>query len=528
MTFSEEVFLDPIIPDALFNAVINADSGDVLILSDGGVYTNSAALPVNVPLTIKTADGAALKAKIMLVANASDEFPENMIDAKASFSLKNIICSGQQDMGSPYSGRFINRGNIGKGKIHLAGVEVSRFQFVCVGGNCDTLIVENCLFNGNLREASSWGGTFDFLNDIVNYVKIRNNTFMFCIFGPFSGYFWASYPPSEILLSELIIDHNTFYNITGAHGPTTTFTRAVNVQITNNLYINGTFRPLEFFSDKYIDFPENADEIYPYSEISYLGPKGGWIIRASRCDTADTKIDMRNNNISFTSDVLASWEEKGLEKPWVYTNETKMAIIDTNDAWFEEELVFYDAPAVPMFAIDSIAAHCAIGNTDTAAYKGTTPYFGWDWWNPDMSPTFDLRRREDIDMRYNRDAKSYTAGDDGLPLGDLNWWREWISIEESVKVQPEAFLLMQNYPNPFNPSTTISYTLRNAADVKLTVYNSLGQKVKILVDKRVAAGSHSVRWDGMNSSGEQIVSGIYYYKLETGKYFKTRKMLLVH
>ncbi len=325
----------------------------------------------------------------------------------------------------------------------------------------------------------------------------------------------------------LIIDHNTFYNITGAHGPTTSINRTEYVQFTNNLYINGTFRPLEFFSDKYIDFPENADTLFPNSEISYLGPKGGWIIRASMCDIANTQIDMRNNNISFTSDVLASWAEKGLDNPWIYTNETKMAIIDTTIAYFEEELTFVNAPQVPMFAIDSVAVHCAIGNADTAAYKGTTPYFGWDWWNPDMSPTFDLRSRENMDMRYNRDAKSFTAADEGFPLGDLNWWPEWVPVDETVQAQPETFRLSQNYPNPFNPSTTISYTLQKMADIKLTVYNSVGQKVKTLVNGKIEAGSHSVVWDGSNAAGEKVVSGVYYYKLDAAGYSKTKKMLIL-
>jgi len=525
--YSKEVKVLPNIPNTLFNAVVEADSGDILILEEGGFYPNSESLPVQVPVTIKAEKGFYFKPILLLIKNDSGEYPENMINANASLTLINIIADGQQGTMSPYSGRFINRGNIGKGgKIHVDGVEVSRFRAVSMGGDVDTLICENSLFNGNLAKAGSWGGTWDFMGDIIEYAKIQNNTFMFCTFGPFINNFWGAYLRYQ-KLNTLIIDHNTFYNISGAHGPTTMVNNTVKVQITNNLYINGTFRPLEFFSDKYIDFLENYDTIFPYSDISHLGPKGGWIIRASMCDTANTQIDMRNNNISFTSDLLASWISKGLEKPWIYTNETKMSILDTNSAYFEEELVFNDAPDLPMFAIDSIALHCAIGNADTAAYKGYSPYYGWEWWNPDMSPTFDYRSREEMDMRYNRDSKSFTAGDDGYPLGDLNWWPEWDpnDIENLEIGLIYQFDLTQNYPNPFNPSTKINYTLQKAAKVKLTIYNTLGQVVQTLVNGKNDAGLYSISWDGRNAKGNQVVSGIYLYRLEAGQYHKTKKML---
>jgi N-acetylmuramoyl-L-alanine amidase/Fe-S cluster assembly iron-binding protein IscA len=85
------------------------------------------------------------------------------------------------------------------------------------------------------------------------------------------------------------------------------------------------------------------------------------------------------------------------------------------------------------------------------------------------------------------------------------------------------FALLQNYPNPFNPKTTIVYSLKESATVTLTVYNQLGQTVKVLVSKKQLAGSHKVVWDASN-----LASGIYYYRLQAGKGFvKTKKLVLL-
>jgi hypothetical protein len=84
-----------------------------------------------------------------------------------------------------------------------------------------------------------------------------------------------------------------------------------------------------------------------------------------------------------------------------------------------------------------------------------------------------------------------------------------------------------NYPNPFNPSTTIQFGLPEAAHVKLKVYNILGREVACLVDRWMAAGEHQVDWHGTNDRGEQLGSGVYFYRLEAGKDVLTHKMTLI-
>ncbi|MCB0276450.1 MAG: T9SS type A sorting domain-containing protein, partial [Calditrichaeota bacterium] len=89
------------------------------------------------------------------------------------------------------------------------------------------------------------------------------------------------------------------------------------------------------------------------------------------------------------------------------------------------------------------------------------------------------------------------------------------------------FELFQNYPNPFNPATTITFRLEKAAQVALTVYDLQGRAVSSLQSGFFPAGSHQLRWEGVNDFGMQVASGVYFYQLRTPAGTLTRKMLLI-
>jgi len=103
--------------------------------------------------------------------------------------------------------------------------------------------------------------------------------------------------------------------------------------------------------------------------------------------------------------------------------------------------------------------------------------------------------------------------------------------ENNVNI-PTAYSLKQNYPNPFNPSTTINFSLPAESDVKLVIYNMLGQEITTLVNEQIPAGNHSVIWNANNSGGTQLTSGIYFYKLTASgtngsKFQDVKKMILI-
>ena len=91
----------------------------------------------------------------------------------------------------------------------------------------------------------------------------------------------------------------------------------------------------------------------------------------------------------------------------------------------------------------------------------------------------------------------------------------------------KAYLLGGNYPNPFNPSTTISYTVDQPSDIRLTVFTIRGRCVVTLVDRLHAPGIYHIQWDGTDSSGRPLASGVYFYRMEAGDYSVIRKMVLL-
>ena len=93
--------------------------------------------------------------------------------------------------------------------------------------------------------------------------------------------------------------------------------------------------------------------------------------------------------------------------------------------------------------------------------------------------------------------------------------------------QPGQYYLQPNYPNPFNPQTKIEFQLPQNTHVTLTIFNTLGQAVRTLVDKLETAGFKAIVWDGQDDKGEKVKSGIYYYHLNAGPFRQARKMVLL-
>ncbi len=154
--------------------------------------------------------------------------------------------------------------------------------------------------------------------------------------------------------------------------------------------------------------------------------------------------------------------------------------------------------------------------------------------------------KQKVDNRFSFGPKGYenqlillgdNDGDDGIikisqaiifdrVLSDeeveaLGGYGHVVEVEEGV-ITPEVYSLNQNYPNPFNPSTIISYSIQKQSDVTLRVYNLLGELVTTLVDQKQSAGKHEIQFNASNLS-----TGVYFYSLKAGSFFKTKKMLLL-
>lgn len=102
------------------------------------------------------------------------------------------------------------------------------------------------------------------------------------------------------------------------------------------------------------------------------------------------------------------------------------------------------------------------------------------------------------------------------------------AVDDKMEDKPiRRFSLDQNYPNPFNPSTQIEFVLSKSGQVKIEIFNILGEKVKTLMDQHLKAGRQLVEWDGKDESGEEVASGVYFYRLQTDNFTETKKMVLM-
>ena len=158
---------------------------------------------------------------------------------------------------------------------------------------------------------------------------------------------------------------------------------------------------------------------------------------------------------------------------------------------------------------------------------------------------FDIERRQTSDWAKvgfvagagsSSSPKNYSFTDNNLPAGRYTYRLKQIdnsgafayygSVEVEIASVPQVFALSQNYPNPFNPSTKIQYSLANAGQVSLKVYNLLGSEVATLVNDRQEAGTYTVSFNA-NKETVNLSSGVYIYRLNAGSFVSTKKLVLM-
>jgi hypothetical protein len=147
----------------------------------------------------------------------------------------------------------------------------------------------------------------------------------------------------------------------------------------------------------------------------------------------------------------------------------------------------------------------------------TTPDLGGLFVNFPQCP-YDKQYASAPVWRYNRRLNN---------IGYLPEHNQTAVMENDRNILPDAFRLEQNYPNPFNPSTKIKYSIPEKTNVKITIYNLLGQEIKTLVNDLHEAGNYTVTWDGTDNKGIKSATGIYFYSIKAGNYSKSKKMVLI-
>jgi hypothetical protein len=514
-------------------------------LANGAYYLFNSAITCNYPISVwADPDGAPpILARGILEDNTAAGQSFTITQTGGMGTFKNLYFMGLRP-----DGILGNGSNAVQIRADSVKVVIDNCVFDAMGGminentNWGSGYVTNCHIR-NAIEIGCWfcGNAGFYSNPTPNdTIVIMNNTFFnWGSYGLVSNREWTNY---------IRVEHNTYYlnhvNVYYAPYPT-------NAVYKNNIYFGMTamgIRPVEQ-SGGWFDWDAEVSAIF---SIDTLPPE---IMAREGMTEAERRVVFHNNAYFWPQQMVDFWanspydsagvppvkpEEQTLTAP-LWVNERTQGFID-NVAGIQEfdnwnmDPQFNDPTVVAQ--VDSIVKYTLQQRNFTITdyrhyYFGpgqgwTTAYSGANLFPP-LWPVPEKLTYDNATLK--------TASDWGLPLGDLNWYPEskaiWeanvvgIKAPEGVANVPGKYALAQNYPNPFNPQTKIEFHIAKPENVKLTVFNTLGQKVITLVDQKQEAGEHVVTWKGVNETGHKVASGIYYYRLESGDFLMTKKMMLL-
>jgi len=250
--------------------------------------------------------------------------------------------------------------------------------------------------------------------------------------------------------------------------------------------------------------------------------------------TNDSFDGFSDSNVSYTEDGGLTWTQVGIiaddriRNVSFHSKDTLWAIGNytwkSEDAgitwdWFHPD-VTDDRSFIPrdVYVFDStriwLIGYAEISYSDYSGVLISTDDCGENW-----LLELDIPHEGFNALEIEAQQHAWIVGGDGLILyRDLKYITSIVG-KDNVAV---SFELKQNYPNPFNPTTVISYQLPAVSEVNLSIYNLTGQRVATLVSEKQNTSLHQVEWDG---SG--FASGVYYYRLQTGKFQEIKKMVLL-
>jgi len=190
--------------------------------------------------------------------------------------------------------------------------------------------------------------------------------------------------------------------------------------------------------------------------------------------------------------------------------------VSTSTPWNEDDINWSNAPAVTGSPLSSVGA-VSIGNV--AEFNVTSAITG----NNQIS--FAITNNSSNDVQFNS-GEGAVDPELVIVISSPSAAREDGFADSPAEALPTEFSLSQNYPNPFNARTTIEYALPEAVQVRLAIYNSLGQMVRKLVDETQSAGYKSATWDGTDEHGRAVGSGLYFYRMDAASHRMNGRMIL--
>jgi len=179
-----------------------------------------------------------------------------------------------------------------------------------------------------------------------------------------------------------------------------------------------------------------------------------------------------------------------------------------------------------IFTLGGFSTGSSIESYPESRRLWATYYFSSSNWNPNDSFVIDILPAEIVDFKFVREGPYYPIGYQPLFSGALRISGIPTDIREAETELPEGFLLFRNYPNPFNPTTTIEFSLPKKSHTLLEIFNIEGKKVQTLLDQVLSAGPHKFEWNASFSDNTKAPTGIYFYRLKSGEFESSNKMIL--
>ena len=391
-------------------------------------------------------------------------------------------------------------------------------------------------FGGFWWGAGAWGGT-------VQSLVVQNNT----IEGVHGEglVIWDNGPRGMTGR----INHNTFVNV--MDWPKY-YRGGNNTLWTNNLFVNTT---------------TNGQTRNPHGFGPTLNHPGGQGVMSTLSQgecTNESLIahgncwDNNNRNIHYANNVWYDTDEFAGENglwnmdPWCWDVTDTAGVVTTycdtmltiaeQSKWTDDSTTAQAANGVTeannihggdgfAFALDPAYMNAQIARTmdwlDNQVHDTYTTY----WWTHQADENYVVVEWPlPMDFGYSGTSAAATHCTHGGPVGSSKSGITHdgeLGVVDDVPTLPSEFVLNQNYPNPFNPTTEISFSMDKAADISLTIFNVLGQTIKVLEKGSLDAGTHVYRWDGRDEFGQMVATGVYLYSFTDGSRTITKKMALM-
>ncbi|MEN8191669.1 MAG: T9SS type A sorting domain-containing protein [Bacteroidota bacterium] len=503
-------------------------------LERGGSYLIDKAFVVNYPLHLIATDGDG---RLPMIASGKDAEGANIrptiqfTSDNETHTIENILFTGV-DLDRKHNGEEWFSGLTFLGDSSSISIQGCVFNYftsggVNVGGKGNSVYLRDCIWRNHIDNDHPFSGQQITLGLQLDTLVVTNCT-------QFNGNsYWLLH---ETVSNYTLIEHNTIF-ATMINGLFMPYHTMANIR-SNLFYAYSSYGDTELSrTNKWYEGDQE-----PLGTLSIRKVPTRVMTQAGLTEE-ERIINVTNNAYYWPQAIKDYWAAYDTVTGPVWMNDRTIAMFDDNvegrsypylhrENNIEADPKFTDT-AMEEFIIGELAAMCTeMRETSTS---------GWGIYTGDRN--YDVHLGDDAltgiqwplpeDLAYS-DAVLLTAGHDGLPVGDLNWFPdkraeyvedpiEPVSVEKDNSAEmPTVYELSQNYPNPFNPSTVINFSIPTSGVTTLKVFNVLGQEVAELVNNELAAGNYKYEFDA-----SQLTSGVYFYQMQSNQYSEVRKMMLL-